>query len=159
MYNLLNILNTMLINNLKTGNTVIDYILNIVSISFITFFFHNINYLKKYILQFFSMIIFLDDRKSEIIIDAHNLATERNGYKTYKLSYSKNFQAIVYFIKELKTDEIFSKREADGIDKETNPMFDIFIPDQDKPFLLDKEKDIKCTIKLKESEINNDFIF
>jgi c-di-AMP phosphodiesterase-like protein len=74
----------MLINNLKTGNTVIDYIVNIISISFITFFFQNINHLKKYILQFFSMIIFLDKKKIEIIKNLDRIRFVTTEFKEEK---------------------------------------------------------------------------
>ena len=154
MNNSRNILTSMLVNNTKTGNQIVDYIISFFILSSLTYVFQNIKYFKKYILILYSYII-NNNIKSELIIDAQNVTYDRNGLKINKLLYSKIFQAITYYIKELKSNEIYSKREPDKTEKDNNPMFDVFIPDQDKPFFLNEEKTIKCLIKLNEFEINN----
>jgi hypothetical protein len=149
-----NILTTMLVNNTKTGNQIFDYLISFSILSCITYIFQNLTYFKKYILILY--YYFKNSNiNAELIIDAQNITYDRNGIKTNKLLYSKIFQAVTYFIKELKSDEIYSKREPDKNEKDNNPMFDIFIPDQDKPFYLNEEKTIKCLIKLNEFEVNN----
>ena len=152
MYNSINILSSMLVNNTKTGNQIIDYIFNILILSSITYLFKNIVYIKKYILIFFTYFNF-NKANVEIIIDAQSIVYDRNGVKANRILYSKIFKSIIYYIKELKSDEIFSKREPDNSEKDKNQIFDILIPDQDEPFSL--TKDIKCTIKLNQYEINN----
>jgi ATP-dependent Zn protease len=154
MNNSKNILTSMLVNNTRTGNQIIDYLISFFILSSITYVFQNIKYFKKNILILYSYIK-NNDNKSELIIDAQNVTYDRNGTKLNKLLYSKIFQAVTYYIKELKSDEIYSKREPDKNEKDSNPMFDVFIPDQDKPFFLNEEKTIKCLIKLNEYEINN----
>jgi hypothetical protein len=148
-----NILSTMIVNNTKTGNPIIDYLISFIVLSLATYIFQNVRLVKQYILKIYNF--FIINNNVEIIIDAQNVSYDRGGIKSTKLLYSKIFQAITFYIKELKSDEIFSKREPDKNEKDNNPMFDIFIPDQDKPFYLDKEKKIKCIIKLNEYEINH----
>lgn len=154
MNNSKNIFTSMLVNNTKTGNQIIDYLINFLILSTVTYIFQNIKYILKYIFILYSYIK-NNNINSELIIDAQNVTYDRNGTKINKLLYSKIFQAITYYIKELKSDEIYSKRESDKNEKDNNPMFDIFIPDQETPFYLNEEKTIKCLFKLNEFEINN----
>jgi hypothetical protein len=153
MNNPKNILTSMLVNNTKTGNQIIDYMLSLLILSFITYFFQNLKFLKKHILMLRSYFDFKYNNV-ELIIEAHSVNYDRSGIKTTKFNYSEIFQAIIYYIKELKSDEIYTKREADKTEKD-NLIFNYFIPDQDKPFYLDKKKGIKCIIRLYEHEYDN----
>ena len=154
MNNSKNILTSMLVNNTKTGNQIIDYIISFIILSSITYIFQNLKYCQKYFLILYDYIK-NNNINAELIIDAQNVTYDRNGVKTNKLLYSKIFQAVTYYIKELNSDEIYSKREPDKNEKDNNPTFDVFIPDQDKSFYLNEEKTIKCLIKLNEYEVNN----
>jgi chaperone BCS1 len=92
----------------------------------------------------------------EIIIESSLVSYDRNGIKTTKMQYSDAFKSICFFIKSLKTDGIYSKREPDKCEKTSNPAFDIFIPDQYKEFILEKSKDIRCIMKIYKEKINSD---
>jgi len=92
----------------------------------------------------------------EIIIESSLVTYDRNGIKTTKMQYSDAFKSICFYIKSLKTDGIYSKREPDKCEKTSNPAFDIFIPDQYKEFVLEKSKDIRCIMKIYKEKINND---
>jgi hypothetical protein len=141
-----------IMNKMKTGNIIFDYLLNFLIISLITYLFQNLRYLKKHIIDLYEYL-FKTKNYVEINIDAQNIYTDRAGVKQSKLHYSKVFQAIVYYIKEMNPKDIYSKREPDKCDKENMSMFDLFIPDQDEPFVLDSSKEIMCTIKLTNSEV------
>ena len=151
-----NLFTGMIIRKTNTGNEILDYLISIILISIITFIYQNNLRLRNYIIYYINYF-FYSNNYSEIIIDAQTILYDRNGMKTNKLLYSKIFQAITFYIKKIKPDNVFSKREADKSDKDSNPMFDIFIPDQDKSFILDKDKNIECIMRLiEDSNINND---
>ena len=143
-----NLLQNMLVNNTKTGNQLLDYFLNFALLSFITYMFQNIKFVKNFFIYLYEKI-FTNSDNYEIIIEAQNVIHDKYGLKTNKLIYSINFQAIIYYIKELKSNDIYIKREADKTDK-TDKIFDMFVPDQYKPFCLSLEKNIQCIIKLTE---------
>jgi len=140
----------MLISNTNTGNYIIDYFINIIILSSITYFFQNlklnINTIINTIKNLFKHTYYV-----EIIIDTKAVLYDRAGIKTSKLFYSKNFQALSYHIKELNSYDIYSKREPDRDEKTNNHIFsDMFIPNQYEEFLLDVNKSIKCIMVLKE---------
>jgi hypothetical protein len=141
-----------IMNKMKTGNIIFDYLLNFLILSLITYTFHNLRHLKKKIVHLYEFL-FKNKNYVEINIDAQTVHADRGGLRQSKLHYSKVFQAIVYYIKELNPQDIYSKREPDKNEKETISMFDLFIPDQDDPFILDKSKDIYCIIKLTTNEV------
>ena len=148
MQNSQGVLQNMLVNNTKTGNQVLDYLLNFVILSFITYMFQNLKYVKKNFTYLYEK--FFTCNNYEIIIEANSVVSNINSVtKTNKINYSKVFQAIIYYIKELKSNDIYTKRESDKPDQ----LFNMFIPDQYEPFLLSSEKNIQCVIKLTE---NND---
>ena len=143
-------LKNMLINSTKTGNIFIDYLINIVMLSSITYFLQNIKFHIKNI-TIFSRRFFKPEHHVEIIIDTKSISVDRGGIKLNRLYYSNNFQAITFFIKELNSTDVYSKREPEKNEKDNNPIFsDMFIPDQYEEFLLDPIKSIKCIMSLKE---------
>jgi hypothetical protein len=121
-----------------------------------TYLYTNIHIIQKYIFYFIKLL--LKKNYVEIIIDSHNTIVDRCGLKITKCSYSKAFQAITYYIKEIKPEGIYSKREPDKNEKDSNPIFDIFIPDQNTPFLIDNDKKLYCIMKIIEDvyETNKD---
>ena len=143
----------MVIRHTDTGNILYDYIINFICISFLTLFVNNYRFILLYINHYFNT--FYTNNYIEIIIESHNTVVERAGIKINKLIYSKYFQAITYSIKELKPLDVYSKREPDKNETINNPTFDIFIPDQNKPFLLNSEKDIYCYMKMTENFEDN----
>lgn len=143
-----------IMNKIKTGNIIFDYLFNFLVLSLLTFSFHNLRYLKKKLIHLYEHL-FKSKNYVEINIDAQNIFTDRGGMKQNKLHYSKVFQSIIYYVKELNPSDIYSKREPDKSEKESISMFDLFIPDQDEPFLLDANKDIKCIVRLSNDEISN----
>jgi len=116
---------------------------------------HN-KYFLSYIFLFINKIFSSD--KKEIVIESQISVTDRCGMRITKFIYSKTFQAITYYIKKTNPNGIFKKREPDKTEKEHNPVFDLFIPDQTKPFLIHKDKQIYCSMKLYEDifETNKD---
>jgi len=144
----------MLFSNTQTGNPIMDYIISTLILSLLTYIYQNFKHIKKYLMILYDYI-WSNNISCELIIEAQNVIYNRSGITTNKLRYSIVFQAIAYFIKILNSDEIYSKREPDKNEKDNNPIFDIFIPDQNKPFFLDKEGKIQCFIKMSEDEINN----
>ncbi len=136
-------------------------ITNLILIGLMQYFYYNINFIikfiKKDIYNYISLYIF-KKHYNEIIIDTHNSISDRCGIKITKFIYSKTFQAITYYIKKTNPNGIFSKREPDKHEREFNPVFDLFIPDQTKPFLIEPTKQIYCIIKLHEDiyETNKD---
>ena len=143
------LLQNMLINEKKTGNQFYDYIINFIILSLIAYLFQNINVYKNKIIHL-SKLIF-KQYEVQILIEATNVKYDRNGVKMSKLIYSNTFQAIVFYIKELNLNDIYTKRESDKCEK-ANIIFDLFIPDQYEPFLIDKAKSIYCIIKMNENK-------
>jgi hypothetical protein len=150
------LLQNYIINNLKINNMQYDFIINIITIIFIPIIFTKMQYIQS-IIKYYLKKIF-KKRCVEIIIDSQNHVIDRCGIKITKFSYSKAFQAITYYIKDVKPKDIYSKREPDKHEKDNNPVFDLFIPDQNKPFLLDSNKKIYCTMQMIEDlyETNKD---
>jgi chaperone BCS1 len=148
------ILNGMLMSNINTNNQIIDYILNFVVLTLITYIFQNISYIHENI---YNIIDYLQKKNYvEIIIESSFVTYDRNGIKTSKMQYSDAFKSICFYIKNLKTDGIYSKREPDKCEKTSNPTFDIFIPDQYKEFVLEKSKDIRCIMKIYKQKLNTE---
>ena len=147
------LLKNMIINLFKTGIPVFDYIINFFLLSFITYIFQNKIYIKKSILKL-NDYIFVKNNYVEILIEAQCNIIDKGNFKINKLNYSKIFQAITYYIKEFKPKDVYSKIEPD--DRENKYLFDIFIPNQNKSFILDDNKKIECIMKINE-DYNNSF--
>jgi hypothetical protein len=150
MYPLIYLLQNEIIKETKTGNTLYDMLISYLIIYFINYVYQNINILtniKKYLISYINLLI-NNNISAEIIIEAQNTISERCGVKISKFMYSKSFQAITYYIKKNITEGVYSKREPDKNERESNPVFDLFIPDQVRPFLIDDN--IYCTIKIYE---------
>ena len=99
MQNSQGVLQNMLVNNTKTCNQVFDYLINFVILSFITYMFQNLKYVKN----FFTYLNekFFTCNNYEIIIEANSVVSNTNSInKSNKISYSKVFQAIIYYIKD-----------------------------------------------------------
>ena len=144
-----NVFQNMLFSQIKTGNQILDFSLNFVIISCMTYIFQYIKLLKssKNILKYIVNFLFKSTYYVEININAESGISDKGGIKLNKLQYSKNFQAIIYHIKKVKPEFIYSKREADTNEKNSN-IFDMFIPDQNRSFLIDSSKNIRCLIQL-----------
>lgn len=148
------VLNNMLMSYVNTNNPIIDFFLNFFILILITYIFQNISYLNQFM---YHIVDYLRKKTYvEIIIESSLVSYDRNGIKTTKMQYSDAFKSICFFIKSLKTDGIYSKREPDKCEKTSNPAFDIFIPDQYKEFILEKSKDIRCIMKIYKEKINSD---
>lgn len=141
------LLKNMTINLSKTGIYIFDYIINIFLLSFITYIFQNKEYIKKYILKW-NEKFFFKKNYVEIIIEAQNNVIDKGNMKINKLNYSKIFQAVIYYIKEVKPKDIYSKIEPDKFDKENKYSFDLFIPNQSKSFILEDNKKIECITQI-----------
>jgi hypothetical protein len=137
----------MIINKTNTGNIFFDYILNCIVLSALTLALTKIKYFQNNIYSYLKYIFF-NNKRVEINITANNL---QNG-KSHRLDYSLHFRAICYYIKLIKPIDVYVKREPDRAEKTKNPDYDIFIPDQDIPFILDPTRNIRCLMKLDESE-------
>ena len=137
-----------LISITKTGNFFLDYIINFIILSLMTYLLKNIDIFKKTLYK-----LFLNTNKDNvrIIIETKNASYERGGIKYNKIDYPKKFQAITYYIKKIKPNGIYSKIEPDKTDKDNKLIFDIFIPDQEKSFIIDTDKNIHCIMKLYEN--------
>ncbi len=134
-----------ILNNVKSGNQIVDYIMSIAIIYFINYFIKYSDGIKKNFLMGINRL-FYGNNYVEIVVEAHTTTIERNGQKLNKILYSKTFQAITYYIKKYKPNDIYSKREPDKNDN----VFDFFIPDQSKPFLLEGTKELMCTMQFNE---------
>jgi len=145
---------SMLINHTQTGNYFIDYLIYSLIIVLIPYIFQNFKHIKKYIIILYDYI-WNNNITCELVIEARNVIYNRGGITINKLIYSNIFQSIVYFIKVLNSDEIYSKREPDKSEKDNNLEFNMFIPDQMKPFFLNKDRTIQCFIKMNEDEVSN----
>lgn len=133
-----------IINYTKTGNYLIDYILNFSLLSIISYFCDKIRFIN------IDFSLFNRSKYSEIIIESkENSNNDKNSIKrTY---YTKNFKAIIFYIKTIKPNGIYCKRESEKIN-EHDDMFDLFIPDQKEHFLL--EDNIYCQIKMTKTVID-----
>jgi len=146
-----NIFTSMIVKNTYTGNLIFDNILNFIIITGMTLCLQKFKYIQKNIYSFIKYILF-NRKRVEINIFAHNLV---NG-KSSRLEYSLYFRAVSYYIKLIQPDDVYIKREPDRLEKTKNPDYDIFIPDQDIPFILDNLLGINCIMQLNESESTND---
>jgi hypothetical protein len=118
-----------IINYTKTGNYLIDYILNFSLLSIISYFCDNIRFIN------IDFSLFNRSKYSEIIIESkENYTNDKNTIK--RTIYTKNFKAIIFYIKMIKPNGIYCKRESEKIN-EHDDMFDLFIPDQKDHFLLE----------------------
>ena len=143
-----------IIRETKTDNIYYNLLMNYLIIYTINYLYNTnlYNIIKKYITHYINLL-FNNNISCEIIIDAQNTIIDRCGVKIAKFMYSKAFQAITYYIKKNILEGVYIKREPDKNERESNPVFDLFIPDQTKPFLIyDK---IYCTIKIYEDVYEN----
>ena len=142
------------IRETKTGNIYYDIFMNYLIIYSINYLYNTISYsiIMKYITNYI-YLLFNNNISCEIIIESQNIIMERCNVKISKFMYSKAFQAITYYIKKNVFEGVYIKREPDKNERESNPVFDLFIPDQSKPFLIyDK---IYCVIKIYEDIYEN----
>jgi hypothetical protein len=145
MFNNQFLLQNFIINYFKTGNYIIDYMLNFSILSFISYICDNFKLLN------WDFSLFYPSIYSNIIIESKEITHfEKNSIKISRMNYSKNFKAIIYYIKIIKPKGIHSKREAEK-NNENDEMFDLFIPDQKEHFLL--ENDIYCQIKISKTYV------
>ena len=146
----LNVLQNMLITNTRTGNTILDYLINFIILSCITFSFQHSKIIKKKIEKFIKS--FYTKKYAKIYLEAQSHIYERFHMKKSIIQYSNAFLAVSYYIKKINPNDIYSKREPDKIDKESSNGTDIFIPDQDKPFSLDTKRGIMCIMNYEKNE-------
>ena len=144
------LLQNQIIKEIKTENPMYDMFISYAIIYVVNYLCNNIksfNSIYKYLIEYINILI---NKKitSEIIIEAQNTVSDRCGVKIAKFMYSKTFQAITYYIKKHNIEGVYSKREPDKNERESNPVFHLFIPDQTKPFKI--YDNIYCTIKLYE---------
>jgi len=144
-----NIFTSTIIKNIHTGNIIFDYILNFIIISGLTLCISRFKYIQKHVISYIKYIFF-NRKRVEINIVANNYTTG----KTCRLEYSQYFRAVSYYIKLIRPEGVYIKREPDRFEKTKNPDYDIFIPDQDIPFILDNVRGINCIMQLDESESN-----
>lgn len=144
-----NIFTSTIIKHTHTGNIIFDYILNFIIITGLTLCMQKFKYIKTHIISYIKYIFF-NKKRVEINIVANNFTTG----KTCRLEYSQYFRAVSYYIKLIRPKDVYIKREPDRFEKTKNPDYDIFIPDQDIPFILDNIRGINCIMQLDESESN-----
>jgi len=144
MNNAKNLFQNMIINHTKTGNYLFDYILNFSILSFISYFCDNLKFINL------DFSLFNVNKFSEIIIESKENINNNDKNSIKRMIYSKNFKAIIYYIKINKPKGIYSKRESEKMN-DNDDMFDLFIPDQKENFLL--ENDIYCQIKMSKTFI------
>jgi hypothetical protein len=157
-YSLIYPLHNEIMKDIKTNNIFYDMLISYLIIYTINYLHDKIisfNLTKKY-LNYYINLFFNNNISCEIIIEAQNVISERCNVKIAKFMYSKTFQAITYYIKKNNLKGVYSKREPDKNERESNPVFDLFIPDQTKPFLI--YDNIYCNIKIYEDvyETNKD---
>jgi hypothetical protein len=143
----------MLVTYTRTGNSIIDYMINFILLSLITFAFQNSNKIKIYFKNILKFLFI--KRYADINLEAQSYIYERFHTKKTIIQYSYTFQAIVAYIKKINPSDIYSKREPDIIEKESSVYFDIFVPDQDNPFTLDSKKGIKCIMNFEKIQNNS----
>lgn len=136
----------------KTNNPYLEYLINSFLLTLLTYFFQNIKNYKNNVINNCISLLYKNSNYKEIILEAENVIYEKGNAKYSRLNYSKAFQAIIYHIKKIKPKDIYSKIEPDKNEKETK-YFDIFIPNQNKSFLIGNT--IECIIKIREN-INKD---
>lgn len=140
----------MIIHNTNTGNIIYDYIINFISIGFITYLINNYELIFKYLNKIYSLLY--NKYHVEINLEANTSSIDKGDVKINKLGYSKLFKCVTYYIKKIEPCGIYSKREPDNKDIIHKSYFDFFIPDQHKPFLLCPKKNIYCLMKLYEEK-------
>lgn len=163
MNSLIFMLHNMIMTNFdftNSDNNFYKVFIQFILITFLNYFFNNFNFIYKFLIFNYIKLynLYFNKNYVELIIESQNLVLDRCGIKLTKFYYSKSFQAITYYIKEMKPIDIYSKREPDKNERDNNPVFDIFIPDQNKPFLIDETKKLYCVMKLTEDlyETNKD---
>ena len=123
------ILYSSLLSNIKTENSLINFILSSLLMLLISEFIKNKNTYYEYIENL--ILLKKDNNYVEIIIESNeNSYSDRNGNKHIKTIYSEYFQAISYYIKINKIIGIKSKIEPKKTDTTQKSFFDIFIPNQ-----------------------------
>jgi hypothetical protein len=151
------ILSSSLLSNIKTENSLINFILSSFLMLLISEFIKNKIYYYEYIENIINKLIKKQDNYVEIIIESNeNTYTDRSGNKHIRTTYSEYFQAISYFIKINKIIGIKSKIEAKKTDIVQKSFFDIFIPNQSESFIICPIKNIHCIMKYIKKNINND---
>ena len=151
------ILSSSLLSNIKTENSLINFILSSFLMLLISEFIKNKIYYYEYIENIINKLIKKQDNYVEIIIESNeNTYTDRSGNKHIRTTYSEYFQAISYFIKINKIIGIKSKIEAKKTDIVQKSFFDIFIPNQCESFIICPTKNIHCIMKYIKKNINSD---
>ena len=106
------ILYSSLLSNIKTENSLINFILSSLLMLLISEFIKNKNTYYEYIENIINKLLKRDNNYVEIIIESNeNTYTDRNGNKNTRTIYSEYFQAISYYIKINKIIGIKSKIE------------------------------------------------
>ena len=149
------ILYSSLLSNIKTENSLINFILSSLLMLLISEFIKNKNTYYEYIENI--ILLKKDNNYVEIIIESNeNSYSDRNGNKNTKTIYSEYFQAISYYIKINKIIGIKSKIEPKKTDTTQKSFFDIFIPNQCESFIICPTKNIHCIMKYIKKNINSD---
>jgi ATP-dependent Zn protease len=151
------ILYSSLLSNIKTENSLINFILSSLLMLLISEFIKNKNSYYEYIENIINKLLKRDNNYVEIIIESNeNTYTDRNGNKYSRTIYSEYFQAISYYIKINKIIGIKSKIEPKKTDTTQKSFFDIFIPNQCESFIICPIKNIHCIMKYIKKNINSD---
>ena len=149
------ILYSSLLSNIKTENSLINFILSSLLMLLISEFIKNKNTYYEYIENI--ILLKKDNNYVEIIIESNeNSYSDRNGNKHIKTIYYEYFQAIYYYIKINKIIGIKSKIEPKKTDTTQKSFFDIFIPNQCESFVICPTKNIHCIMKYIKKNINSD---
>ena len=151
------ILYSSLLSNIKTENSLVNFILSSLLMLSISELIKNKNTYYEYIENIINKFIKNDNNYVEIIIESNeNTYTDRNGNKNTRTIYSEYFQAISYYIKINKIIGIKSKIEPKKTDTTQKSFFDIFIPNQCESFIICPIKNIHCIMKYIKKNINSD---
>jgi len=150
------ILSSSLLKNIKTENSLINFILSSLLMLLITEIIKNKTIYYEYLENIINKFVKKDDNYVEIIIESNeNTYIDRNGQKNTRTIYSEYFQAISYYIKINKIAGIKSKIEPKKNDTTQKSFFDIFIPNQCESFVICPNKKINCTMQYIKKNINN----
>jgi hypothetical protein len=151
------ILYSSLLSNIKSENSLINFILSSLLMLLISEFIKNKNLYYEYIENIINKLLKRNNNYVEIIIESNeNTYTDRSGNKHSRTIYSEYFQAISYYIKINKIVGIKSKIEPKKTDTTQKSFFDIFIPNQCESFIICPIKDINCIMKYIKKNINSD---
>lgn len=150
------ILYSSLLSNIKTENSLINFILSSLLMLLISEFIKNKTFYYEYFENIINKFIKKNDNYVEIIIESNeNTYIDRNGQKNTRTIYSEYFQAISYYIKINKIIGIKSKIEPKKNDTSQKSFFDIFIPNQCESFIICPNEKIHCIMKYIKKNINN----